>query len=240
MKRAIVVDIEGTVGSISFVRAVLFPYAKRMLPDWIARHGQQPETRRWLDQVSDELRASGKPSDDDHVLSTLLRFVDEDRKHTALKALQGLLWEDGYRHGESRAHIYPDAATKLRDWHADGHRLYVYSSGSVAAQRLFFEHTEQGNLLPLFSGFFDTEIGGKREPQSYERIRKRISDGQSTEAPLFCSDVLEELDAARAAQLETLLVDREMDYPSPRLDSHGHRRVTSFADCEVSLVHVGR
>lgn len=231
MKRAIVVDIEGTVGSIAFVRTVLFPYARRKLPDWIARHGQEPETRRWLDVMAAELRARQRPCDDAQVLAELLRFVEEDRKHTALKALQGLVWEDGYRLGEYRAHVYPDAVTALQRWHQDGHRLYVYSSGSVSAQRLFFEHTEHGSLLPLFSGFFDTEIGGKREVTSYQRIAQQIDQGSASERPLFCSDVLEELDAAREAHFETLLLDRPHDYPSPRTDSHGHRRVTSFAAC---------
>lgn len=229
MKRAIVIDIEGTVGSIAFVRTVLFPYAQKALPDWIARHGTEPETRRWLTVMADELRAADRPSDDAAVLAALQRYIEEDRKHTALKALQGLLWEDGYRQGVYRAHVYPDAVAALRSWHADGHRLYVYSSGSVAAQRLFFDHTEHGSLLSLFSGFFDTEIGGKREPASYQRIAAQLDLGRSAQPPLFCSDVLEELDAARSADFETLLVDRPQDHP-PRTDSRGHRRVTSLAE----------
>lgn len=224
MKEVYLVDIEGTVGSISFVRTVLFPYAKRELPKWIATHGQQAETRQWLDQVAKE---TGQ-SEDARLCETLLGWIDADRKHTALKALQGLLWRDGYLRGDFRAHLYPDAAAALSRWHAQGHRIAVYSSGSVPAQKLYFAHTDHGDFLPLLSDFFDTEVGGKRDVSSYSKIASRL-DRNPAEI-VFFSDVMEELDAARSAGFQTVLVDRCEDYPTPRLDSHGHRRVISLAE----------
>src|SRR3546814_4225209 len=124
--------------------------------------------------------------------------------------------------------MYADAFTQLQRWHDQGHQLYVYSSGSVAAQRQFFAHTEAGDLTQWFAGFFDTEVGGKRESQSYHNILAEI--GADASNVLFLSDVVEELDAARAAGIDTVLVDRLDDYPQPREGEacHGHRRVTSF------------
>jgi len=224
--RAIVTDIEGTTSSISFVKEVLFPYARRALPEFVRAHGDAPEVRRWLDSVAIEIAAS--TCDDAVIVETLQGWIDEDRKHTALKALQGMIWEAGYRNGEYRAHLYPDVAPKLRAWHADGIALYVYSSGSVAAQKLFFQYSEAGDLTALFSGHFDTGIGHKREIASYQRIADTI--GLPPDGLLFLSDVVEELDAAREAGFGTVLVDRLDDYPDPRLGSaaNGHQRMTGF------------
>lgn len=137
--QAILTDIEGTTSSISFVKDVLFPYARRALPTFVREHGNHPQVRHWLNQVADEI---GEDVDDATLVATLQRWIDEDRKHTALKALQGMIWEDGYRTADFTAHIYPDAAEHLRAWQADGIPLYVYSSGSVPAQKLFFAHSD--------------------------------------------------------------------------------------------------
>jgi enolase-phosphatase E1 len=180
--------------------------------------------RRWLDAAASEL---GSRSDPETVVG-LQRWIDDDRKHTALKALQGLLWKAGYAAGDYRAHLYADAAERLRLWHQRGARLFVYSSGSVPAQQLFFGHSEAGDLSSLFSGWFDTEVGGKREAISYQRIAEAI--GAPPGDILFLSDVVEELDAARAAGLQTVLVDRRSDYPTPRHGEacNGHRRIERF------------
>lgn len=222
----ILTDIEGTTSSISFVKDVLFPYARRELPRFVRERGDEPEVRRWLDAVATE---HGAICSDDVIIETLQGWIDEDRKHTALKALQGMLWRDGYRSADFTAHIYPDAARALRRWHDAGHVLAVYSSGSVAAQKLFFGNSDAGDLLPLFSAFFDTEVGGKREAASYARIADALD-----RAPgdiVFLSDVVAELDAARDAGLGTVLVDRRGDYPQPRTGAacNGHPRVESFA-----------
>ena len=225
MTQAILTDIEGTVGSISFVRDVLFPYARRALPGFVAAHGHDPVVRRWLDAVAAE---HGGICQDAVIVETLQGWIDQDRKHTALKALQGMVWEAGYRRADFAAPLYPDATTALRRWHAAGLPLYVYSSGSVPAQKLFFGHSDAGDLSGLFSGWFDTEVGGKREAASYTRIVQAM--GRPAGQVLFLSDVVEELDAAREAGLDTVLVDRREDYPQPRTGeaTHGHTRVESF------------
>lgn len=228
--RAILTDIEGTTSSISFVKDVLFPYARRALPGFVREHGHEPDVRRWLDAVATE---QGGMCDDAMIVEVLQGWIDEDRKHTALKALQGMIWKAGYRNADFTAHMYPDAAEALREWHAAGLPLYVYSSGSVPAQQLFFGHSDAGDLTGLVSGWFDTEVGGKREAASYARIATAI--GVAPADVLFLSDVVEELDAAREAGMQTVLLDRRADYPQPRTGeaTHGHRRVETFADVGV-------
>ncbi|HWU70321.1 MAG TPA: acireductone synthase [Pseudoxanthomonas sp.] len=231
MISAILTDIEGTTSSISFVKDVLFPYARRALPGFVREHGHEAEVRRWLDQVAVE---NGGMCQDEMIVETLQGWIDEDRKHTALKALQGMIWEAGYRDADFTAHIYPDAAPALRGWHGSGLPLYVYSSGSVPAQKLFFGHSDAGDLTALFSDWFDTEVGGKREAASYRRIAEAI--GVPAGEILFLSDVVEELDAAREAGLRTVLIDRLQDYPQPRRGeaTHGHTRVESFSEIQLS------
>lgn len=229
MKRVILTDIEGTTSSISFVKQVLFPYARQALPGFVREHGRDPEVRRWLDAAAVDI---GSVCQDAVLAEVLQGWIDEDRKHTALKALQGMIWEQGYRSGAYRAHLYPDAAPALRQWHAAGHPLYVYSSGSVPAQKLFFGFSEGGDLTPLISGWFDTEVGGKREAGSYRTIVQRI--GREPGDILFLSDVVEELDAAREAGLGTVLLDRREDYPQPREGeaTNGHLRVEDFSQIQ--------
>ena len=225
--RAILTDIEGTTSSISFVKNVLFPYARAALPGFVAANGQLPDVRRWLDAVATEIAASA--CDDALIVETLLGWIDSDRKHTALKALQGMIWEAGYRNGDYTAHLYPEVADSLRSWKQAGSTLYVYSSGSVAAQKLFFAFSDAGDLTALFAGNFDTEVGGKREVESYQHITTTI--GVAPAEIVFLSDVVEELDAARSAGLRTVLLDRRDDYPTPRSGdaANGHTRVEDFS-----------
>ena len=202
--RAILTDIEGTTSSIAFVKDVLFPYARARLPHFIEAHPDDPGVLRWLDAAAREAGI-----DDPHsrrVIDTLLRWIDEDRKATPLKALQGMIWKAGYEAGDYRAHVYPEVPEKLREWKARGLRLFVYSSGSVDAQKLFFGHTEAGDLAPLFDGWFDTEVGGKRERGSYLRIAGAV--GLPPPRIVFLSDVGAELDAARGTGMQTVQLCR--------------------------------
>ena len=230
MTPLILTDIEGTTSSISFVKDVLFPYARDALPAFVREHGQREDVRRWLDAVATEHPGSkhGAACSDDAVVGILQGMIDEDRKHTALKALQGMIWSDGYRSADFTAHIYPDAAAMLRRWHDAGIPLAVYSSGSVPAQKLFFGHTDAGDLTGLFGGWFDTEVGHKREAGSSREIARRLD--RPADDILFLSDVVEELDAARDAGMRTALIDRREDYPQPRLGyaAHDHLRVERF------------
>ena len=197
--KAILTGIEGTTSSIAFVAEVLFPYARTRLADYIAAH--PAETAPILAEV-----AASEPGD---AVATLLRWIDEDRKATPLKALQGMIWADGYASGAFTGHIYPDAAAGLHRWHAAGIKLYVFSSGSVPAQKLLFGHSEAGDLTPLFSGYFDTTTGPKREASSYARIAAAI--GMSPGEVLFLSDTPEEIAAARGAGMNARLIDRSGD-----------------------------
>lgn len=227
MTPTILTDIEGTTSSISFVKDVLFPYARKALPEFVRLHGGEPEVRYWLDLAAVD---AGSMCQDDMIVELLQGWIDEDRKHPALKALQGLIWAGGYASGDYVAHVYPDAVAALREWKTAGHALFVYSSGSVAAQKLLFGHSSAGDLRPLFTGYFDTAVGGKREAQSYRNVLGAL--GLAAAEVIFLSDVVDELDAAREAGMQTVLVDRLEDYPSPRVGDacHGHRRVEAFSE----------
>lgn len=219
--RAVLTDIEGTTSSIAFVKDVLFPYAREHLPRFIETHRDDPVVARWLDATAREAGI-----DDPHsprITDTLLRWIDEDRKATPLKALQGMIWKAGYEAGDYKAHVYPEVPAKLREWKARGLKLYVYSSGSVPAQKLFFGHTEAGDLAPLFDGWFDTEVGGKRERGSYLRIAE--ATGLPPPALLFLSDISTELDAARGAGVQVVQLCRP---PERCPESRAHRCVADF------------
>ena len=202
--RAVLTDIEGTTSSIAFVKDVLFPYARARLPRFIESHQDDPEVIRWLDATAREAGIDDPRSR--RLVDALLRWVDEDRKATPLKALQGMIWKAGYEAGDYRAHVYAEVPAKLREWKARGLRLFVYSSGSVAAQKLFFGHSEAGDLAALFDGWFDTEVGGKRERGSYLRIASAI--GLPSPEIVFLSDIGAELDAARGTGMQTIRLCR--------------------------------
>lgn len=224
MIKAILTDIEGTTSSLSFVKDVLFPYAAERLPDFVRAERDQPRVARLIEEARSE---AGGALDDEGLIAQMLDWIATDRKVTPLKALQGLIWEQGYARGDFTAHVYPDAVRCLHDWHAAGIRLYVYSSGSVHAQRLLFGHTGYGDLTPLFADFFDTRVGGKREPASYAAIAARI--GLAPAEILFLSDIREELDAARAAGMATSGLRRE----GLSGDLGDHQTVEDFSALEV-------
>lgn len=224
MTKAIVTDIEGTTSSIAFVHEILFPYARRHMAGFVRAHADEPAVREQIDAVSAEV---GTGLCLDMVIETLCDWIDADRKATPLKALQGMLWEQGYRSGELKGHIYPDAVEALRAWHAQGLTLYVYSSGSVQAQKLIFGHTEYGDLTPLFSGYFDTRVGHKQQADSYRSITEEIAlpAGQI----LFLSDVSAELDAAAAAGMQTCQLIR----PGEGVPGEGHTQAADFSQIAV-------
>lgn len=204
MIKAIVTDIEGTTSDIRFVHNVLFPYARQHLASFIANHGQQPDVAAELDAVRNEI---GQPqATTREVVSALLAFMDEDRKSTPLKALQGMIWQTGYQQGDFTGHLYPDVLPALQKWQASGIALYVYSSGSVAAQKLLFGYSDAGDITPLFSGYFDTHVGHKRETASYQAIARET--GFAPGELLFLSDIHQELDAAREAGWQTVQLIR--------------------------------
>ena len=217
--KAILTDIEGTTSAVSFVFDVLFPYAAKHLPAFVREQAGRADVAEQLAAVR---RESNEPDADvERVVEILLGWIAEDRKATPLKALQGMVWEQGYQAGQLQGHVYPDAVEALKRWHQDGLQLFVYSSGSIQAQRLIFGCSVAGDLTPLFSGYFDTTSGPKREAQSYVNITQAINleAGQI----LFLSDIVEELDAARAAGMATCGLAREGG------ELVGHVTVDSFA-----------
>lgn len=157
MIRAIVTDIEGTTSDIRFVHNVLFPYARQNLPSFITGNPQQPAVALVLDQLRAEIDRPQATVQE--LIGVLFGFMDEDRKSTALKALQGMVWRDGYLNGCFTGHLYPDVLPALQRWQQQGLGLYVYSSGSVAAQKLLFGYSDAGDITGLFSGYFDTHVG---------------------------------------------------------------------------------
>lgn len=203
--KAIVTDIEGTTSAVSFVFDVLFPYAAKHLPDFVRENAGRADVAEQLDAVR---RDSNAPQADvERVVEILLSWIEEDRKATPLKALQGMVWAQGYHAGQLKGHVYPDAVEALKRWHQAGYQLFVYSSGSIQAQKLIFGCSEAGDLTPLFSGYFDTTSGPKREAQSYTNIQQAI--GVEPQDILFLSDIVQELDAAESAGLKTCGLARE-------------------------------
>ena len=189
-------DVEGTTTPIAFVHQVLFPYARARMARLVTAGG--PEVAAALAEV---------PGPDQ--VATLLGWMDADVKATPLKALQGVAWREGYADGSLEGAVYPDVAPALGRWRAGGVRLFVYSSGSIEAQRLLFRHSAAGDLSGLFEGHFDTGTGPKREAASYGAIA--AAAGLAPGAMLFLSDVVAELDAAGAAGMRTCQLVRAED-----------------------------
>ncbi len=213
MIRAIITDIEGTTSSISYVKDMMFPYSKNNLRDYLNKH--------W------DILIGKFPKDftKEDAFNTLSEYIEKDVKDTILKEIQGHIWEEGFLKGELRGHIYEDAYKILKHWHDMGIKLYVYSSGSIKAQKLFFAHTDYGDITYLFDGFFDTTIGHKKEPTSYINILKAIK--QEPNDILFLSDVEDELKAAKEVGVNTILVCRD------GMKSSTHKSVKDFY--QVSL-----
>jgi enolase-phosphatase E1 len=201
--RAVVVDVEGTTSSIAFVKEQLYPYARKHIPDYVREHAGAIQ-----DVIEGVRRIEGNASlGTPQLIDVLLGWMDDDRKLTPLKALQGLVWRQGFESGALCAPVYEDAVRALRNWQNRGLKLYVYSSGSVTAQQLLFSHSEHGDLTALFSGYFDTTTGSKLEADSYRSIARSL--GLPAETILFLSDHTGEIEAARGAGMQALWVARE-------------------------------
>ena len=199
--KAILTDIEGTISDISFVKDVLFPYSYERIDDFVKKHWEEIEDIR---KETEEI--AGKKLSKDEFIKIMKTWIKEDKKITPLKELQGMIWEEGFKKGELVSHIYEDALKKLKEWKDKGIPVYVYSSGSVKAQKLFFSHTTYGDISYLFSGHFDTKIGNKKNPESYRKISDKL--GLKTSEILFLSDSKEEIEAADRAGMKVIMVMR--------------------------------
>lgn len=229
---AIVTDIEGTTSGIGFVHDVLFPYALKHIGHFVREHHEERDVMRVLVRLSDN---TGIPLHDlDEIILLLQQWIREDQKITELKALQGMLWEKGYKQGLFHAHVYPDVPDVLQRWQQQERNLYVFSSASVKAQQLFFRYSICGDLRLLFSGYYDTAIGAKRDEQSYRNIAAAIA--LKPQSIMFLSDVKEELDAAASAGFHTTWIirpeDTSLDPERARLKSP-HPIVTGFGQIQL-------
>jgi enolase-phosphatase E1 len=217
--RSILLDVEGTTTSISFVYDVLFPYAARNLESYVRQHSRDNAFRAivadlYNEREADKARAIDVPewsndTERDEIASIVAYcrwLMSKDSKTSALKSLQGKIWQQGYVSGELKGQVFDDVPGALRRWREQGKRVYIYSSGSVLAQKLIFSHSNYGDLTPLIDGYFDTGVGTKHEASSYSRIVAEIH--LQPEQVLFVSDALKELQAARAAGLETVCAIR--------------------------------
>jgi enolase-phosphatase E1 len=239
--RVYLLDVEGTVAPISFVYEQLFPYARAHVPDFLKENIGDPFVRADLALLSEENQAESGPAVPRvpnvkltgfvdgasfrlDALVYLLWLMDRDRKSTALKSLQGKIWKAGFESGELKGTLFEDVPAAFARWSAEG-KVAIYSSGSVEAQRLVFRHSTLGDLTGRITGYFDTRSGAKGEPASYAAIAAAMS--AAPEEVMFFSDVVRELDAARAAGCRTRLVVREGNAPVE--DAHGHAAVESFA-----------
>jgi enolase-phosphatase E1 len=244
--RGILLDIEGTTSSVSFVYDVMFPYVRKHLTFEVFANWMEPEYIEAFHAIARDvghesldawLKSQGLTREKplraaDVVCKGVTRLMDADAKATGLKQLQGLIWQSGFESGELNAHVYDDVPPALAAWNAAGKDVRIYSSGSVQAQKLFFGHTIAGNLLPHFRGHYDTTTGPKKEAESYRKIAADY--GLPPEEILFLSDVVAELDAAREAGSKTALVVRPGNATRQKTEREPHPVIENFAQVEIS------
>jgi len=214
MTDAVLLDIEGTTTSISFVFDVLFPYAATRIPDFLAQHGHRAEVVQACGAIArDALPAETHLVGHDLVLTVVRRQMAGDIKAGGLKTLQGLVWQHGYESGDIKAHVFADVPVALKQWHGRGRVAAIYSSGSRLAQQLLFRHSLAGDLTPFLAGFYDTGVGPKREAASYLAIAQQW--GRPPESITFCTDIPAEAAAAEAAGCRAIVLMRPGNPPLP-------------------------
>ena len=235
--RAVLLDIEGTTTPIAFVTGVLFPYARRHLRSHVEAHADAAAYEALFARVRDEHASTVRngeavpPWTDEArtarvsaIVSYLEWLMDRDRKSTALKELQGRIWEEGYQRGELLGDVFPDVRPALERWREQDVAVGIFSSGSVLAQQLLFRHSSAGDLTSLLRWYFDTRVGAKGDPDSYRRIATSV--GIPAEDFMFLSDVTSELDAASAAGMHVRLVVRPGN--APVATSHGYEEIRNL------------
>ena len=236
--RAILLDIEGTTTPIDFVFKTLFPYARAKVERFLLEHAAEPDIRADIDALREQHRAAARENpnppgwiDDsrDAELASATSYahwlIDRDSKCSALKSLQGKIWQEGYRTGELHGEVYPDVPPAFARWSRQGKIIAIFSSGSVLAQKLLFSSTPAGDLTHYLRAHFDTTTGSKNAPGSYLKIAEQLTT-QPT-AILFISDVAKELDAAHAAGMHTALCVRT---ESTEQLASVHRVIHSFEE----------
>ena len=195
-------DIEGTTTPVSFVYDVLFPFARARLPAYVAQHPDDPDVQALPDDP--------------------LVLMDRDEKVGPLKAIQGRIWEEGYRSGALQGQVFPDVPGHFERWHQAGDSVNIYSSGSVLAQKLLFGHAQGGDLTRYLNSYYDTGVGPKKEADSYRRIAAELGG-----TGLFATDVVAEAEAAHAAGWQVVILDRPGNPVQP---SHAFRVAKDFSE----------
>lgn len=207
MKKLFLFDIEGTTTDINFVHKVLFPYSREKISSFLNEHFDDSQLINILDQAKKTIFEEGeKDFSLEIAINYFLKWIDEDRKHSALKELQGLIWEFGYKNQDFKGHLYPDVLPFFKKIKNSNNKIGIYSSGSVWAQKLLFAHSVEGDLTPFISYFFDTKVGLKRDENSY----KNILEATNYEAQniFFFSDIKEELESANKLGINSIQLER--------------------------------
>ena len=240
----LLLDIEGTTCPVTFVSEILFPFAEGELSHYITEHESDSSQNRSIQEARTEWESDQSPeslrlkkqvselqvNEVDGLIQYLKHLISIDRKSTALKDLQGQIWEHGYRKGELKSELFPETAECLRQWHQQKITLSVYSSGSVHAQKLLYRHSSSGNLEALFSHWHDTHMGPKKSPESYTIIAKGLKS--SSKNIWFVSDNGEECDAAREAGMNTLF---SLRHGNPDREPRDHQVIQSLHEVTAHL-----
>jgi len=236
--QGVLLDIEGTTSSIKFVYEVMFPYVREAIGEFLDQNWDQQFLQSTLDLLAQDLGFADRQNwlsqhsiqdQQQQVREGVFCLMDADQKVTGLKQLQGQIWKAGFHSGRLIAHLYDDVAPAIKSWRSAGVDVRIYSSGSIAAQQLFFGHTVAGDLLGQLSGHYDTTTGSKQEAESYRKI---ASDFQLPPSQiLFISDVPAELQGASQAGMQVLLSCRPENPPVAA--DHGYHAISSFAEIEV-------
>ena len=241
--KAILLDIEGTTTPIDFVHKTLFPYAKARITGFVEDHFDELriEIAELAAEHENEVEYTAEfRADSPNSIGEYLKFlINNDRKSTPLKSIQGMIWQKGYESGELHSSVFDDVPAALERWKADNKIIAIYSSGSVLAQMLLFRYTDHGDLTEFIDRYFDTNVGHKREPDSYRKIADDLE--LKPAEILFVSDVVAELDAAREAGMQTSLAVREgnaeIAEPQPHWVVHDFNELELIRNTDDSASH---
>jgi 2,3-diketo-5-methylthio-1-phosphopentane phosphatase len=226
----LLLDIEGCTTAISFVKDTLFPYVLEHLDDYL--NALQPtEYNSLAHALSEDLTLEQKANKDVDVTdcASMVRFmVNNDLKLASLKSLQGQMWKSGYERGDLKGHVYSDVVHMLQWMQSHGVKVYIYSSGSVQAQKLLFGYSTHGDLCEFFEGHFDiTTSGNKKKASSYASICDSLDIAPGD--LVFCSDAEAELEAAKEAGVgQVIMTVRPGNAPLTAQGRKGYPQIFSL------------
>ncbi|CAH1721220.1 unnamed protein product [Aphis gossypii] len=222
-ENVILLDIEGTITSISFVKDTLFPYVSTVLEDYIEKHWNDESFQQDLELLRAQavidsnvegfvpISSGNDNNAKKSVINNVLWQMKYDKKTTALKQLQGHIWKDGYESGLLKGHLYEDVLPVLNKLTDLGKKIYTYSSGSTEAQEYLFQYSMYGDVSSIFLKYFDTKMGPKGSETSYINIANEINVNCSD--ILFLTDVVAEAEAAVKAGCNSILLARPGNAP---------------------------